>query len=77
MSIGVRVEMIKRKLFRKRYEKEHKIEVRTINSFNWLLIGMVDNGYAEFFNPKTGENISIEEAMDLYKEQLATELKGS
>lgn len=77
MSIGVKVEMIKRKLFRKRYEKEHEIEVRTINSFNWLLIDMVDNGYAEFFNPKTGENISIEEAMDLYKEQLATELKGS
>lgn len=77
MIKGTLFRMIKKRLLGKFYYKETvNIEMDTIHAQNRMLLDMEDRGYVEFLNPKTGENVDFYSAINLYMEQLVTELKG-
>ena len=78
MNKGMLLRKIKAKLLGKLYQKEMvNIEMDTIHTQNQMLLDMEDRGYVEFLNPKTGETVDFDSAINLYMEQLQTELKGS
>lgn len=69
---------IKRKLLVRFFLTEMiEIEAGTVHSFDQMLLDMEERGYIEFLNPHTGETVDFDSVINLYMEQLETELKGS
>lgn len=78
MSFGILFGRFKKRVFEKLYQTEMiNIEADTVHSMTKMLLNMEDEGYVEFLNPKTGENVDFDSAITLYMEQLRTEMKGS